>query len=147
NKQALIFAVLTRHLDMLAEAIEKACEESRNTTLQQMAEAVVKAYLAARMSQSEAAPALYHFSVELESRQLTEQAMLRSERAIEAMLSTASDGNFADPHVIAQTLTAAIYGTVPAFCERAMPPAIGCEAERQLTKMFHAYLVVSGVVQ
>jgi hypothetical protein len=35
-------------------------------------------------------------------------------------------------------MTAAIFGTVPAFCARVMPEAAGREAERQLTIMFRS---------
>ncbi|MDK4740848.1 TetR/AcrR family transcriptional regulator [Rhizobium sp. CNPSo 3464] len=143
HKQALLFAVLERHLALLAEAVEKASDENLYAPVETIARAVVKAYLDARMAQTEVAPALYLIATELDARELIESASRRSERAIEAMLSTASDGRFADPHVIAQTMTAVIYGTVPAFCKRVMPPAVGSEAEKQLTIMFHSYLVAS----
>jgi AcrR family transcriptional regulator len=149
NKQALLFAVLERHLSMLAEAIEKACDENLCATVEMMAETVVKAYLQAKMAQAEVSPALYRIAMELDARELIELAARRSERAIEAMLSTASDGRFADPSLIAQTLTAALYGTLPAFCHRVLTPANGIEAERQLTIMFRSYLVAqqSGIAE
>jgi len=141
NKQALLFAALERHLAMLADAIEKACDENRSATVEAMAAAVVKAYLQTRMVQAEVTPALYLVAREIDVRQLAEQATQRSEKALEAMLSTAIDGRLIDPHVIAQTLTAAIYGTVPAFCPRVLSLANSREAERQLTVMFSAYLL------
>lgn len=140
NKQALLFAVLERHLAMLAAAIETACEESP-ATKEMIAETVVKAYLRAKMAQAEISPALYRIAMELDARELIEAATRRSARAIEAMLSAAGDGCFANPGVVAQTLTAALYGTVPAFCHRVLTPADGIEAERQLTIMFRSYLV------
>jgi AcrR family transcriptional regulator len=145
NKQALLFAVLERHLAMVADAIEKACEDNLCATVERIAEAVVKAYLGARMAQTEAAPALYLVAIELDARELIESATRRSETAIERMLSTASDGRFADPHVIAQTMTAVIYGTVPVFCKQVLAPAAGSEAEKQLTIMFRSYLAASCV--
>jgi hypothetical protein len=60
---------------------------------------------------------------------------------IEATLSSSSDGRFADPSLVAQALTAALYGTVPAFCHRVLAPADAIEAERQLAIMFRSYLV------
>jgi AcrR family transcriptional regulator len=140
NKQALLFATLERHLAMLADAIEKACDENLGATAEAMAAAVVKAYLQAKMAQAEISPALHLAARELDVRQLAEGAAHRSEKAIEAMLSTTSDSRLVDPHVIAQTMTAAIYGTVPAFCARVLSPASGREAEKQLTVMFCSYL-------
>lgn len=149
NKQALLFAVLERHLAMLATAIEKACDENLHATVETIAEAVVKAYLQAQMAQAEISPALYRIALELDARELTELAARRSASAIEATLSSAGDGRFADPSLIAQTLTAALYGTVPAFCHRVLAPADGIEAERQLTIMFRSYLVAhrSGIAE
>jgi AcrR family transcriptional regulator len=141
NKQALLFAVLERHLAMLAGAIEKACAENPCVTKEMIAETIVKAYLQAKMAQAEISPALYRVALELDVRELIELATRRSARAIEAMLSTARDCHFADPGLVAQTLTAALYGTVPAFCHQVLTPANGIEAERQLTIMFRSYLV------
>lgn len=141
NKQALLFAVLERHLALLADAIEKACGGNPCATKELIAEAVVKAYLQAKMAQAEISPALYRIAMELDARELIEAAARRSAKAIEAMLSTAEDGRLVNPGVVAQTLTAALYGTVPAFCHRVLSPADGIEAERQLTIMFRSYLV------
>ncbi|APO70119.1 TetR family transcriptional regulator protein (plasmid) [Rhizobium gallicum] len=143
NKQALLFAVLEQHLAMLADAVEKACYESQGANIETIAGAVVKAYLNARMAQSEISPALYLIAMELDARRLIELATRRSEEAIETLLSSASDGRFTDPYVIAQTITAVIFGTVPAFCMRVMPHAASVEAEKQLTVMFRSYLAAS----
>lgn len=140
NKQALLFAVLERHLAMLAGAIEKACDEIPCATKEMIAETVVKAYLEAKMAQAEISPTLYRIAMELDARELQDAATQRSVKAIEAALAATGDGHFADPGLIAQTLTAALYGTVPAFCHRVLAPADGIEAERQLTIMFRSYL-------
>ncbi|WP_349962337.1 TetR/AcrR family transcriptional regulator [Rhizobium sp. ZPR3] len=140
NKQALLFAVLERHLVMLAEAIEKACDENRHAAVEMLAEAVVKAYLRVQMAQAELSPALYRISLELDARELTELATRRSAKAIATSLSTAGDGDFSDPRLVAETLTAALYGTVPAFCHRVLSEANGVEAQKQLTMMFQSYI-------
>ena len=143
NKQALLFAVLEQHLSTLADAVEDACRQNQNANIRTIAAGVVRAYLAARMAQSAISPALYLVAMELDVRSLIEVATRRSEKAIEALLCSASDGRFDDPAVIAQTLTAVIFGTVPAFCIRVMPEAASIEAEKQLSLMFRAYLEAS----
>ncbi|MCP3447336.1 TetR/AcrR family transcriptional regulator [Bradyrhizobium sp. CCGUVB14] len=140
NKEALLFAVLQQHLALLAEAVEKACNENLGVTIEAAAEAVVKTYLRAKMAQAEISPALYRIAAELDARQLMDLAMGRSAKAIEAMLSNSGDGRFTKPGLLAQTLTAALYGTVPAFCHRVLSVTDGAEAERQLTIMFRSYL-------
>ncbi|MFK0165587.1 TetR/AcrR family transcriptional regulator [Rhizobium sp. NPDC090279] len=141
NKQALLFAVMDQHLAMLADTIEKTCDGNLGATVETLAAAVVKAYLQAKMAQAEISPALYRIASELDARELIDSTVRRSTRAIETALSGASDGRFVDTNLIAQTLTAALYGTVPAFCHKVLSPADGTEAERQLTIMFRSYLV------
>lgn len=143
NKQAPLFAVLERHLAMIADALEAACADHRGTTVEVMAEAAVKAYLHAKTKQCEVSRALYLIAIELDARGLIEAATRRCEQAIAAMLSTAGDGHFPDPYVVAQTLLAAVYGTVRAFYERDLPPAIGGEVEGQLTIMCRSYLAAA----
>ncbi|WP_245337254.1 TetR/AcrR family transcriptional regulator [Rhizobium sp. SEMIA 4088] len=145
NKQALLFAVLERHLLMIAEAVEKACDENRLGTVETIAEAVVTAYLQVQIARAEVSPALYRIGLELDARELIDSAVQRSTRAVEATLSDASNDRFADVGLIAQTLTAALYGTVPAFCHKVLSVADGIEAERQLTIMFRSYLAAHRV--
>jgi AcrR family transcriptional regulator len=141
NKQALLLAVMEQHLALLADAIENARAENTSAMMETIAETVVKAYLEAKMAQAEVSPSLYRIALELDARELIEAATRRSARAIEAMLSAAEDGQFANPSLLAQTLTAALYGTLPAFCHQVLSPENGREAEKQLTIMFRSYLL------
>ncbi|HLH10453.1 MAG TPA: TetR/AcrR family transcriptional regulator [Methylovirgula sp.] len=140
NKQALLFAVMERYLAMLSGAIEEACAQNLGAKVEGIAETVVKAYLEAKMDQAEVSPSLYRIALELDARELIEAASRRSAKAIGAVLSTAVDGRFANPALLAQTLTAALYGTLPAFCHLVLSPADGREAQKQLTIMFRSYL-------
>ncbi len=141
NKRALLYATLDLHLAMLVEAVEAACLRHRGDRIAAMAEAVVTSYLRAKMMQSEASRALYLIAVELHAQGLLEAATRRGEDAITAMLSTASDGEFADPRVVARAMLAAIYGTARAYFERDLPLTWGDEVEEQLTIMCRAYLI------
>src|SRR5688572_4550463 len=49
NKQSLLFAVLSDHLDKVASAVEHACEQARHKPLAEMIEIVVEAFLAAKL--------------------------------------------------------------------------------------------------
>ncbi len=144
NKQALLFAVLERHVAMLADAVEAACGDHQGGAVEAMAEAVVRAYLRAKARQLEVSRALYLIAVELDARDLVEAATRRGEQAVAAMLSTAKDGRFPDPHAVARILLAAVAGTVRVYYERDLPPTMGGEVERQLTVMCRAYLAAAG---
>lgn len=149
NKQALLFAVLERHLVLLAEAIENACGGIPCPTKEMIAGIIVKAYLRAKMAQAEVSPQLYRIAMELDARELIDAATRRSARAIETALSASDGGCFDNPSLLANTLTAALYGTLPAFCHRVLTAANGLEAERQLTIMFRSYLAAhqSGIAE
>ncbi|MCA7013770.1 TetR/AcrR family transcriptional regulator [Dickeya dadantii] len=140
NKQSLLLALLERHLTALADAIEKACRENLHAESNRIAAVVVKAYLEVIMEHAEVSPALYFIAVDLDAGTLLDKSVQKSVQAIEALLASASDGYFAERHIIAQTMTAVLFGTVPAFCMRVMPAAAGVEAERQLGMMFRSYL-------
>lgn len=143
NKQALLLAVLERYLANLMDTLEAACNDQRGAAAEGMIEAAVKAYLQVKAQQPEVSRALYLIALELDTRGLVEAAIQRAEQAIAAMLSTASDGRFSDPHAVARMLFAAIHGTVRMFYERDLPPLMGGEVERQLTTMCRSYVAAA----
>ena len=59
NKSALLQAALKRHLDEVAETVERVCREQRANTLSQMAAALISAFLAAKMRDTKTSVALY----------------------------------------------------------------------------------------
>ena len=92
------------------------------------------------MTHAEVSPALYYIAVDLDAGKLLDGAVQKSVQAIEKLLASASDSHFSECHVIAQTMAAVLFGTVPVFCMRVMSASAGVEAERQLVLMFRAYL-------
>lgn len=140
NKQSLLLALLERHLTSLTSIVEKACHENLNTGSDNIATVVVDAYLEAIMAHAEVSPALYYIAVDLDAGRLLDKAVQKSVQAIEKLLVSASDGHFSETYVIAQTMAAVLFGAVPAFCTRVMPPSAGVEAKRQLELMFRVYL-------
>ncbi|MBB5730811.1 AcrR family transcriptional regulator [Sphingomonas prati] len=140
NKQALLFALVDRHLAVLVEAIENVCSENKGTTADTMADLVVKAWLEAKNRQLDTSRAVYHVALELDTRALINAATRRCEIAITDMLASAFDVTFLDAEIVAQVLLATIYGTVRVFYERGTPPETGSEVEQQLTLMCKSYL-------
>ncbi|QPK02625.1 TetR/AcrR family transcriptional regulator [Enterobacter mori] len=140
NKQSLLLALLERHLISLTHIVENACHENLHAESDKIASVVVRAYLEAIMTHAEASPALYYIAVDLDAGKLLDGAVQKSVQAIEKLLASASDSHFSECHVIAQTMAAVLFGTVPVFCMRVMSASAGVEAERQLVLMFRAYL-------
>lgn len=140
NKQSLLLALLERHLTSLTGIVEKACVENLNTGTDEIACVVVGAYLEAIMVHAEVSPALYYIAVDLDAGRLLDKAVHKSVQAIDKLLVSAIDSHFSDSYLIARTMAAVLFGAVPVFCSRVMPPSAGVEAKRQLELMFRAYL-------
>ena len=115
NKQALLLAVLERHLAMLADAVEASCADHRGGTVEAIGEGVAAAYLRTKARQAEASRALYLIAAELDGSAMIEAAIVRAEQAITRVLTTASDRWFTNPDLVARTLLATISGAVRAF--------------------------------
>ena len=144
NKQALLLAVLERHLEMLVRAVEDACQDHQDQVVQVMAKAVATAYLRAKAQQHEVSRALYLIAIELDASESIGAATRRAERAIAEMLLTASDRCFLDAPLVARVLLAAVSGAVRAFYEQGTPPKIGGDVEQELVSMCRAYLAAAG---
>lgn len=140
NKDALLIAVMVWQLSILAAAIERGCEKFPGEAGGMIAENIVNSYLYAKMAQARVSPALYRAAKELDARDLIEASFGRSLDAIKTLLCRL---DFANPELTAKTLTAALFGTVPAFCERVLSPDNGAKAQEQLTVMLSSYLAAS----
>jgi len=77
NKSALLQAVLKRHLDNVAEAVERVCREQKGNSLKQMAPALINAFLDAKMKDPKASVALYAVSSDLDGAKIVHGVALR----------------------------------------------------------------------
>ncbi|SHO64785.1 transcriptional regulator, TetR family [Pseudoxanthobacter soli DSM 19599] len=140
HKQALLYALNERYLDVLAVRIEKACEGEHGAPLARMIEALVSAYWDAKTERSDVTRALYRSAVELDNATLIEAFAARMDRATSAMLATAPDAAFDDLTLVNTTLLAVIFGTVRNVFERGLPEPLESGLRRQLVTMCLEYL-------
>lgn len=96
NRDALLSAVLTRHLEEVAEAIERVCMACRGQSVADMAEALVRAFFAIKFRDPEQSRALYAVADERGGRGLRSPVQARGQVALAAMLTTAPDVRFDD---------------------------------------------------
>src|SRR5712671_4627168 len=59
NKHSLLFSVLKRHLDHVADAVERACRQSHGERVSTMVDSVVQAFVDAKMEHADVSMALY----------------------------------------------------------------------------------------
>lgn len=140
HKQALLYALNERYLDIVAGKVEKACQELRGASTPEMVEALVATYWQAKTERRDVTRALYRSAVELDNEALIEAFAQRVDAATTAMFVSASDATYDDLALVNATLLAVIFGTVRNVFERNLPAGLETDIRTQLTIMCLSYL-------
>lgn len=144
HKQALLYALNERYLDMVAERVEATCRAHRGATTKTMVEALVSTYWQAKTERSDVTRALYSSAVELDNEALIDAFARRADAATMAMLRSAPDANYADIELVNVTLLSVIFGTVRNVFERNLTVSEQSAIRRELVTMCLSYLERSG---
>ena len=121
NKSALLRAALKRHMDEITQAIELVCHEQKGKALEQMASALMTAFLEAKMKDAKASTALYAVSSDIEGAKIAQEMAVKSNKAVVAMLKTASQPLTTDPDLVASMLQGVMSGVSRRLLESAAP--------------------------
>lgn len=140
NKQALLYAVLERHLDRIGDAVQVAAQSAHRATLADMVRVVVHAFVSAKTTRVDEARALYGVASELEAVALVNAIGKRSIEAIGAMLLTAPKVRFANPTLTAYMVFTAMVGPTRAMLEGGAPPKMLRALPDQLHSLCLGYL-------
>jgi AcrR family transcriptional regulator len=140
NRDALLAAVLEKHLEGIAVAVEGACQEHRGERLSEMASAFVITFLAAKLRDPEEAKALYAVAEERGGAVLAARMRSRIVAAVAAMLASAPGARFDDPAMIATIALGALVGPVQAVLKERAPAQFRARLERELVLLVTAYL-------
>jgi AcrR family transcriptional regulator len=140
NRDALLAAVLEKHLEGIATAVERTCQEHRGKQIAQMASAFVVAFLAAKLRDPEEAKALYAVAEERGGALLAARMRARIATAVATMLASAPDASFDDPAVVATIAVGALVGPIQTSLKGPAPAEFGARFERELVLLVTAYL-------
>lgn len=140
NRDALLAAVLEKHLLEIAETVELACARHQGEPVAQMASGFVAAFLALKLRSPTASKALYAIAAERGGAQLMVRINTRMVAAIATMLTTATDARFEEPELTAQVAMHAVIGPVRAMLEGVSSAQYALCLEQQLTLLLTAYL-------
>jgi AcrR family transcriptional regulator len=121
NKSSLLKAALKRHLDEVTEAVELVCDDQEGHSLEQMATALVTAFLEAKMRNAKTSVALYAISSDIDGVKLAQEMGIKANKAIVAMLKTAREELIADPQLVASMLQGVMTGVSRRLLESAAP--------------------------
>lgn len=140
NRDALLAAVLEKHLEDIAAAVERTCQEHRGKRVSQMASALVISFLTAKLRDPEEAKALYAVAEERGGAVLAARMRTRIAAAVAAMLASAPDARFDDPALVATIALGALVGQVQTLLKGHAPAEFGADLERELVLLLTAYL-------
>jgi AcrR family transcriptional regulator len=140
NRDALLAAVLEKHLEGIAAAVERTCQEHRGKRLSEMASAFVVTFLAAKLRDPQEAKALYAVAEERGGAALAARMRSRIVTAVAAMLASAPDARFDDPDMVATIALGALVGPVQALLKGHAPAQVRPRLERELVLLVTAYL-------
>jgi AcrR family transcriptional regulator len=143
NKSSLLQAVLRRHLDGVATAVEHVCQEQQGNALAEMATALIEAFLEAKIGDGHAGAALYAVSSDVDGANIAKQMSARINQAIVEMLTTACDPLKTDPSLAASILQGAIAGVSRRLLESDDPKQQRNSVQRELTILACSYLAAS----
>nr|WP_321238250.1 TetR/AcrR family transcriptional regulator [uncultured Tolumonas sp.] len=143
HKQALLYAVVQKHLTEFIEAFEAACLTLRNRPLAVIADGMVNAFLDIKTCQPDETRALYKIAAELDTEELRSQTAKRLQDACSGLLGSAADASFDNLPDIAFTLLTAMNGTTRAVFEFGAQPHMLHVLRTQLLALCHGYLQIS----
>ena len=140
NKSALLQAALNRHLNEVAEAVERVCQEQKANTLQHMATALINGFLDAKMKDAKASAALYSVSSDVDGAKIVQQVGVRTNKAIVEMLLAAREPITKDPQLVASMLQGAMVGVSRRLLESGSPGKQLAALRQELIFFACAYL-------
>lgn len=140
HKEALVYALNERYLEILAARIEDTCRSQRGRPIGKMVEALIDTYWRAKTERADVTRALYRSVAELDNQPLIDAFASRVDAATSAMLASATDATFTDLKIVNLTLVTVIFGTVRNAFERNLRPAESRKLRRQLVMMCRSYL-------
>ena len=140
NKNALLQAVLKRHLGAVTDAVGLVCKQQQGETLQKMATTLVTAFLHAKMRDAKTSVALYSVSSDVDGAKIVQQMGTRFNEAIVRMLATAREPLTTDPQLVASMLEGMMVGVSRRMLESGAPDKQLDAFRRELIFVACAYL-------
>ena len=139
NKQALLFAVLERHLLRTVKAVEEACAANHFQPLEGMVDALVNRFIDAKLVDRDTSVALYRIAGETGGSLIVERTRKRYEAAMTAMLQTARLPASADVNFMAHMIYLTMAGALRGHLESKAPLRMTGKLRQHLARLVVAY--------
>ncbi len=143
NKSALLRAAMRLHMEEILAEVDKVCVAQRGQPVEQMAEALAVAFLAAKMRDPKKSRALYAVSSDVEGTKIAAGAVTRVNNAIVGLLESAPEVLKTDLQLMATVLQSTIAGVKRQLLESDMPEAQFEVMQHELVLVVRSYVRAS----
>jgi AcrR family transcriptional regulator len=140
NKQAMLVAVLTQHLEHMIRAMEAVCAAQRGRSLESLAVAVVDAYVEAKLRRPDVSRALYALPSDAATDAVIASVTARGQLAVCDLLAGCADARFSEPSLVASVWIGSLIGPVQLVLTGALPMERCAAMRSQLVALSVAYL-------
>jgi AcrR family transcriptional regulator len=140
NKKSLLYAVLERHLNHVADTVEAACENACHKPMAEMIQDLVEAFVDAKMERADISVALYRAAMDLGGPELIKRHHQRSRKIVESMLQTANDTRLPPDKLPIDMMLAAMAGAMRSLLESQPSPAMVRRSREQLVLLCQSYM-------
>jgi AcrR family transcriptional regulator len=117
NKNALLAAIVRRHVGQVTDATIAACNSAHGKTIGEMCAMMMSAFVDAKTRRPEVSRALYLPSAAVNADAIVKEESSRCAKAVHDMLITASDAKFAEGQAVSRVLIGSIVGPTRAVIE------------------------------
>ena len=117
NKNALLAAIVKRHVGEVTDITIAACNSAHGKTIGEMCATMMSAFVDAKTRRPEVSRALYLPSAAVNADAIVKEQSGRCAQAVHDMLITASDARFSQPQVVSKFLIGSIVGPTRAVIE------------------------------
>jgi AcrR family transcriptional regulator len=143
NKQALLYAVLKVHSIKVAEAVEGACRANRGAAVKILVEAVVEAFVKAKLERTDVSTALYAAASEPQEAAIVRRLSRRVHRALTVALAEAAGATVEDMEFVALMFYSAMAGATRAVLEAGAPAKLVVRLREELLVLCQGYAAKS----
>ncbi len=140
NKQALLLAVLSKHLENVVHTVEFICHAQRGKSLEEMAMAITLGFVAVKLQRPEVSRALYSLPTDKEIDSIVARATTRGQLAICDLLATCPAARFPNLSLVASVLAGSLIGPVQLMLTGTVPVERKDDLTDHLVRMTTAYL-------
>lgn len=140
NKSALLQAALRRHMNEVANTVDRVCVEQKGKSLTEMVTALVNTFLDTKMRYAATSVALYSVSSDVDGLNIVRKISERSNRAIVAMLESAAEPLTKEARTVADVLQGAMAGISRRLLESSAPDEELPRFRQELVELARAYV-------